>query len=350
MSCPAATVAEAPPPGPVDPDLARLCARAGLEVAGRLGLSLPDSGVSRTFTLPRARAEGSLQAGEEVGARLVLTAVRSGGDEGYLGVDGEALLPEIEIAEAWAGHAPWGLRVAAGLISDPWVASGDAAWGMRALAPGFGEATGWMDKSDLGAFVGWTAHERMLSARVDLTSGEGGRIRERNEGKDLAGTLSLRPLAGDREALVLTAYGRDGSRGLGLARDHRLGLRLSGSTHRLDWGAEGLAAWGVGGDELRAPLGGSAWANVRPWGPLLATLRLDLSTESLGATHAGREGLLAAVGAEVHHAESATLRALAGYSGARAGAQVSEIAGATVLERVDTVFVQLEVALSEHSR
>ncbi len=345
MSCAPEIVFEAPAMAPAE--AASRCGWVGLDLAGRAGLAFPDVGISRTLTLPRAHVEGGLALGDVAAARVAVAVVRSGGDDGYIGVDGEALVPEVQIAEARGAWAPLGLGIGAGLVEDPWVASGDAAWGLRPIAATFGEAAGWMDGSDLGGWVGWSAADRRVTARVDLTTGEGARFRERNEGKDLAATVSVRP-AGDGRA-VFTLYGRDGSRGLGLARDHRFGLRAGGTVGPLTGMVEGLAAWGVDGDALRQPLGGSASLVARPWGPLLAYVRLDLSTEAPGDATAGTRTLLAGAGVELPVTEAPPLRLTAGYTGTRVGSGVAAIAGAAALQDVDAVFLQLGVSLGTSS-
>lgn len=345
MSCVAEIAYEAPAMAP-EQSLVR-CGWVALDLAGRAGLAFPDVGISRTLTLPRAHAGGGLALGTVAAARVLVAAVRSGGEAGYIGVNGEALVPEVQIAEVRGAWAPFGLGVGAGLVADPWVASGDAAWGLRPIAPLFGESAGWMDSSDLGGWVGWSATESRVSARLDISTGEGARFRERNEGKNLSATVSVRP-AGEGNA-VFTVYGRDGSRGLGLARDHRLGLRASGSLGAVTGMVEGLAAWGVDGDALRQPLGGSASLVARPFGPLLAYVRLDLSTEAWGDSTAGTRTVLAGAGVELPDMDAPPLRLVAGYSGSRVGSGVAAIAGAAALQDADAVFLQLGVTLGAGS-
>lgn len=330
-------------PGAPSTDPAALCGWGRLALAGRAGITSPDTGIARTLSLPRAHLDGGLALGDLAGARVALAVVRSGGDGGYIGVDGEALVPEVQIAEARGAWRPWGVAVGAGVVDDPWVRSGDEAWGLREVAPGFGEAMGWMDSSDVGGWVGWTAPRRLVSVRVDLSSGEGARYRERNEGKDVAGTVTARPLGTD--ALVVTAYARDGSRGLGLARDHRVGGRLSTGVGPVVGGAELLAAWGVDGDAERAPLGGSAWVVARPWGPLLAFGRLDVTSEALDDPDASTRVYLAGVGVALPDRERHPLQVIVGYEGTRAGSAVAPIAGADALEDADEVYLQLGVSL-----
>jgi hypothetical protein len=346
MSCSLAPAVEAAAMAPADDLADRPCARAAIDVAGRAGLTLPDTGISRALSLPRARAEGDLAFGALAEARLAVVAVRSGGTTGYIGVDGEALVLELQLAEARAQWRPWGLAVGAGVVADPWVGGCDEAWSLRPIAPSLGESLGWFDSSDMGAWLGWSSPERIVAARLDVTSGEGARFRERNEGKDVSATVSVRPLRAERAALSLSAYGREGSRGLGLARDHRLGLRLSGTMGPLLLGVEGLAAWGVDGQSDRTPIAASGWTVLRPLGPLLAYGRLDVSSEELGNEDAGARTILAGAGVELPAGEGAPLRVVVGYSGTRVGSAVSQVAGAESLDDADTIFLQLGVSFA----
>lgn len=342
MPCSPVPFSEAAWVAPPSPTSAT-CPWAEVEVAGRASLAIPDAGISRAFSLPRARIAGGLAYGSLAAARVEVTAVRSGGAAGYIGVDGEALVPEVQIAEARVAWPAWGLAGGAGVVDDPWVVSGDAAQGLRDVAPGFGEGAGWMDRSDVGAWIGWGAPRRLVSARVDLSAGEGARFRERNEGKNVAATVTIRPLQ-STEDLAVTVYGRDGSRGLGLARDHRVGLRVSGAPGGWTWGAEGLAAWGVGGDADRQPVAASVWFLARPAGPLLVYGRLDLASEALGEPDAGSTAWFAGAGLDLG-GDARPVRILVGYQGTRVDDGVAAVSGAADLEDADVVLLQVGVHL-----
>ncbi len=338
-------------PGPAaDPGA---CGAIGLDLAGRAEARWPAGGLDRPLTLPRGRlALGLEQPG--AGARVVLGTVRSGGDDGYIGVDGEALVPRVEVAEARARVEPWGLSLAAGLVDDPWVAPGDLATGQRSLAPGLGEGLGWLDRSDIGGLAAWTSPGGWATAAATLTTGEGLARRERNEGHNLAGLLMVHPLTGaDRaDALVVSAYARDGSRGLGLARDHRAGLRVHGAWGPTRGGVEHLRAWGVGGDGLRQPHATSAWAGLRPGLPVAAELRVDHVVEGDAAPPAGarptaaRQELLGAVGLSLppKGAPSPARLLLVGARGAADPALVA-IAGSAAAQTQTRVGLQLDVHL-----
>lgn len=324
---------------PVEP-----CLAARIEAAGRYGITWPDTGQSWTLGLPRAKVGLGAASGAASG-RVLLSAVRSGGEDSYFGVAGEAIVPEVQVAEARVDLAPLGAAAGGGVIDDAWVMSGESAWGLPSVAPTLAEGSGLFDRSDLGLWAAWTAPERWAAARVDLTTGEGARYRERNEGKDLAILASARPLSalGHPEALVVSGYGRQGSRGLGAARDHRAGARLSGRLSALDLGTELAWAWGVDGDASREAAALSAWGVAHPWPWALAWARLDRVGEGADAvSHSLRLGL----GVDAVSGPGAG-RVLVGWDHATATPGAMELAGAAALARTDTLWVQIDVLLME---
>jgi len=262
-----------PPPGD--------CLAVGAEVAGRFERHWPDGGVDRALTMPRSRLALGIEQGE-AGARFVLGTVRSGGDSSYIGVDGEALVPRVEVAEARVQVPRLGLLLSGGLVDDPWVVSSNLAWTHRASAPGFAEEHGWQDRSDIGGLAAWTAPDGWATVAFTSTTGEGLARRERNTGLDSSVLVLVRPLTASElpEALEVAFYGRDGSRGLGLAQNHRLGARLSSTVGPVQGAVEHLRALGVGGDSLREPRGTSAWLAAAPGLPVVGFLRYDRLDES----------------------------------------------------------------------
>jgi hypothetical protein len=316
------------------------------EIGARAGLATPDVGITRTLSLPRARVEAGLATeGPEAQAlgRVVLAAVRSGGETGYIGVDGESLVTVVQVAEAAAAWPALGLSVAGGVVDDPWVRSGDALWGLRAVAPGMGEDLGWMEPSDVGAWAGWAAREGRVRARATLSAGEGARMRERNDGKDLSLLVSVQPRGEHRGGLLAQAYAREGSRGLGSAPDHRAGARLGWESARLRGGAEVLAAWGVGGNATRTPAGASAWLVARPLAPLMIWGRLDLSTEDPGDADAATRILHAGVAHPLF--PDARARLSLGVSHRAVGSAVRSVAGAEALATQAQVYAQIDLDL-----
>lgn len=330
------TVAIAPD---VDEGTAR-CVSVDVDVAGRLGKGWPNVGVSRGVTLPRVRVEAAV-SDRGLTARVGVGAARSGGDTGYLGVDGESVVPVLQVAEARAAWAKVGAAVSIGMIDDPWVVSGERAWGLNSVALSFGNQAGWLDRSDLGARVAWTSARSRVSASLTLSSGEGFRRRERNDGLDTTGVLVVRPLAVPAH-LEIAAMARDGSRGLGLARDHRVGARVTTRTDRVDAGAEGLAAWGVDGDAARTPVGGAAWVVARPWGPTQGFVRLDAAREIPGDDASTWRALR--VGAGVALPFERPLGAVwLGFEDGAAGATATPLAGADGQAAWRRVWLQIDV-------
>ena len=256
------------------------CLAVGADAAGRFERYWPGGGIERAMTLPRARvAIGAEQ--QHVGARFVWGTVRSGGDSSYIGVDGEALVPRVEVAEARVRLPELGLVVAGGLVDDPWVVSSNLVWGHRASAPGFGEESGWQERSDTGGLAAWSSPGSWATVAVTSTTGEGLARRERNSGLNTSVLILARPLmaTGLPDALTVSLYGREGSRGLGLSRDHRLGGRLSTELGPVQGTVEHLRAFGVGGDGLRAPRGSSIWVSAAPGLPVAGFVRFDRMDE-----------------------------------------------------------------------
>lgn len=335
----ATVLAVGPPSAPVDGG----CLGLGVDAAGRFGQTWPAGGIDRQFTLPRARAALGV-ARQGAGARVVMGAVRSGGESGYIGVQGESIVPRVEVAEASYRHRPWGLAVAAGLVDDLWVVPNNTAWSLRSIAPGAAEARGWMARSDLGGVVAWTSPQAWVTAAGALTAGEGLSRRERNGDQDVTGSLVVRPLSGGAhpDALALSILGRDGSWGLGRVRDHRLGARITGAFPGVGLGVEALQAWGVQGDDTLEPWLLSGWAWARPEDfPLAGYGRLDRvawtedtteQTVGLGLGAGLADGLASV---------------WVGWEWQTWQAEARAIAGADALAETNALFLQLDVHLNE---
>lgn len=341
MSCLPALPVEAVPFG--EERSADPCLVGRVEAAGRYAKAWPDTGQSLLLGLPRAKLGVGAASGPG-SARVLLSAVRSGGADSYFGIEGEAIVPEFQVAEGRVDLPVVGVAAGGGLIDDAWVYSGETAWGLPAVAPALGEATALYDRSDLGLWAGWTAPERWASARVDLTTGEGARFRERNEGKDVATLVSVHPLVflEKPDWLELSGFYRQGSQGLGSVREHRLGVRASGRTPWADAGYEYVRAWGVAGDAAREASAYSAWAVGHPLDWSLAWARWDRVAE-LGDAHTST--VRAGLGVDALEGPDAA-RLLVGWEHTRSSAAWAELAGAEVLERSDALYVQVDVALT----
>jgi hypothetical protein len=246
------------------------CGALSAEIAGGFSRAWPETGVNERFVLPRAQVQAALGQGP-VGLRAGLAAVRSGGEGGYIGVAGEAIVPEVQIAEArWAPHPQ--VAVGAGLLEDPWRAAAQAAWGLPAVAAPMVERAGLSPVSDLGMGAVLSSPGGRVEGGLHLSSGEGARLRERNDGQDVAALLQVSPLGEERLSIEL--YGRDGSTGLGSVRDHRAGGRVAFTAAPVTAYGEVERAWGLGGDALAEPIAASAGGVValkqgpQAWGRL----------------------------------------------------------------------------------
>lgn len=276
LSCPAYLLIQ---PAPGTESTHPTCLQVDFDVAGRLETNLPDDGISTLATLPRSRTELAL-TDQTYGARVAFEGIRSGGVSSPVGIDGESIVARLQIAEAWMRFANLGLRIGAGIVDDPFIITANDAWLIRAVAPTLTEENGWLERSDLGAIVSYTAPGEIASAVVSITSGEGARFVERNNGKNTTGMLIVRPFAvsDQAERLTVSLYGRDGSRGLGSARDHRLGGRLTTDIGPAHIGAEAMWNYGLTGDPDQTPWGWSLWGRAGLPLNLAAFARADQTT------------------------------------------------------------------------
>jgi hypothetical protein len=323
-----------------------LCVLFDLDAAGRFAGTLPAVGIARGFQLPRAHFWLGLNLGEVVDVRMQFAAVRSGGNTGYIGVDGEAIVPRFNVAEARFTWRQGGLGVYGGLIEDAWVKDSNAAWSYRPIAATFGEEADWFDRSDIGVGVEWSAPRRIAGVNVTLTTGEGLRFRERNTGWNTTATATFRPLAiadaGMGQLLEVGILARDGSKGLGVARDHRAGFRVGGHLPYVDVQVEGLAAFGVGGDGERTPQALSVYAGIRDLSIARGFLRADLVREQPGNDDANWLRLRAGGGVALPPWKwQKPFEILLGYELLQAGPDATSLAGAAALQTGHTFFVQI---------
>jgi hypothetical protein len=309
----------------------------GASIAGSAGLWLPDPGIALNVGLARARLLTELGSGPAT-ARLALRATRSGGEAGYLGLEGEAIVAEVETAEARLDG--YGFAGAAGLIESAWVGQGEASWGLRSIAGDLGEELGWLDRSDMGAWLGWTAPERWFSARLELTAGEGARWSERNEGKNIGGIVLLRPNREQPDAFTMAFFGRYGSSGIAQTRNHRVGFRIYGENQWFSASGEVLQSLGVDQDADRTPSAASFWIQARPSGPLAMAARLDAADENLteAADHQLISTLLAGVAGE-------SWSLLLGWQHFQLGPKATPIAGAAATLQSNLFLINLDISV-----
>jgi hypothetical protein len=311
------------------------CARFDLDLAARVFGSFPDVGLARGVELSRARGEFGARSASDVSARVAVIGLRSGGAQGYVGVAGDALVPVLEVAEARWDWRATGLAVAGGLVDDLWAVTVEDGWGEPAVAPAMALTRGFLDRSDVGGWASWTAPGRELTATVGVSSGEGARAPERNEGLNLEARLALRP----NEVVALAAFAREGSVGILSARDHRLGGAVHAESPWVRGGFDVLLGLGLQGDATLAPLGASAYALAGGSAPFAAWLRGDL-TYADRKDPASQEAAVELGGGPVLAREPRFVLA-AGYEARRYAENAAPVAGTQRVTGSDTFFLQM---------
>lgn len=316
------------------------CAGAAIDVAGGGSAAFPAVGVSRTLDLTRAQAR-AIVSDRGLAVRFGVGAVRSGGTDGYIGVAGESIVPQVQLAEARV-DTDFGLRVSGGLTDDPWAAGAEASWGQSGVGEAFSLSSGLYDRSDLAVGASWTAPHHVVEIGGRLASGEGLARRERNDGKDASVIVAVRPFTANPDRLIVELYGRDGSRGLASSRDHRFGARATVGTD--DWraGVEVDKAWGVAGDPTRAPIGGSAWVAGHPSDVALAIVRCDAIRWVPGDGASTHTATTAAGGAE-WRGDVLTARVIGGGTVDVFGADARPLAGSTAEHVAGQIFIRIQV-------
>ena len=156
-----------------------------IETAGGYAHTHPSASVEHTFVLTRGRVDLQLGLNAFVSTRWAVDAVRSAPETGYIGVDGESILPRIQVAEV-AAHWPTArLNLTMGVVERPWSSLGNTDWGLRAVGATLGEREGWIDPADLGSTLTWRLPQALGTVWTSVLSGEGFKRRERNENKTL---------------------------------------------------------------------------------------------------------------------------------------------------------------------
>lgn len=247
------------------------------------------------FEVGRAEVGAAVGLHPNVTALVRLEAVRSATGGGTVGIDGNSLVIRVKRAAVTAHGevGPVTLAADAGLVADPWIATLEADYPLRALAATASERElGW-DTSDLGVCV--RAELGRVHAAIAVGNGEGRRFPERNDGKTTTGVIGVRvvdtTVAGFGVRVDVDAVGRDGSVGPASTRERRFGGGVRLRSGDATAGAEVVRALGVADrGELEATVLG-AWAAVPVWRGLGVAarwnaLRLDgglTSHEVIGA-------------------------------------------------------------------
>ncbi len=219
------------------------------------------------FELGRAEVGAGFREVGLGGFVLNLEFIRSASAESLFGVDGNSLIARAKHAFAFADPdlGPGKLRVAVGLIHDPWISTLEAGYRIRAMRPTASESSGLFDTSDLGASLDYSLWDGLGEVTVAWTNGEGRNQNETNTGKNATIVASIRPLhtklLGSDAILGAHFIWRDGSVGQGFLPNHRLGGALTWTHRRFEVGAEIILADGSARRDVPSQLA-SAWADV----------------------------------------------------------------------------------------
>lgn len=217
-------------------------------------------------------------------AELRLEAVRSAGEGGALGVDGDSLVVRIKRAQA-AGEFDLGsarIDGALGLVQDPWLAVLEQGYPLLPLSRTASERLlGW-PVSDLSAEVRAIVGPARLS--IAAGNGEGLRYPERNQGKTTTAVLEVVPVNTLGLLIDVAAVARDGSIGPASVRDRRAGGAVTVVASRVRAGIEAVHAWGLAGH------GEVTGTVLEGWGALELPARTSVAARgaTLGLSGGGR--------------------------------------------------------------
>lgn len=179
-------------------------------------------------------------------AELRVEAIRSAGEGGALGVDGDSTVIRVKRAQLLGSHALGPLTVdgAIGFVADPWIAVLEDGYTVKPLSrTGSERLLGW-STSDL-AVMGRVAYGPVRLG-VSVGNGEGLEFPERNTGKTTTAVAEVVPVHTPDTRVVVAAMGRDGSIGPALVRDRRAGGAATVMTPYARGGGEVVRAWGMG--------------------------------------------------------------------------------------------------------
>ena len=303
------------------------CVKLAINPTFRFGYPFPNASVGADFSLHR----GGLVLGihrEQVSSRIWLEPVRTGGEQGYVGVGGESIVPRFLFMDVTWRPAEWAF-ISTGLVEDLWVEPGNQLWGWRTIEGVAAEYYQWNSRAQPGFTSAVSFLKDRAQLAISITTGEGPFRRERNPGLNSSVRLEMKPLS-SVEDLRLELFGQEGSYGLDSARNHRAGLRFSySSVFRA--GVSALQSWGLNGNQelsgqlLSFWLGGT-WSGFSPYA------RWDI--EHLNSVH---QTVYAGIGKPL----LSQVHIFAGYRGGFAQSQATTLAGNKPEQQQHLLFVQL---------
>ncbi len=212
------------------------------------------------------RGEVGVRVGitKQAAAELRLEAVRSAGEGGTLGIDGDSMVARIKVAQVGGtvDAGPVRLDGALGFVRDPWLATLETDYSLLPLSRTASERLLDWPSSDLSAEVRASLGPARLSLAVG--NGEGLRYPERNSGKTTTVVLEIVPLHTHDLRIAIAGVGRDGSIGAASVRDRRAGGGATVVTPIVRGGVEAVRVWGLmdRGEVTGTALAG--WADVTP--------------------------------------------------------------------------------------
>ncbi|MGC6509525.1 MAG: hypothetical protein ACON4U_13975 [Myxococcota bacterium] len=307
------------------------CQMIEVDAAARFRQDLPMAGIHRAFDIPRARIGLGL-SNEKTHVRAIWGSIRSAGDTSYIGIDGESFVPQLQLMElAW--QEGW-VSLRAGLIDDLWVVPQNNRWILRSITADMNERLGIMGRSDLGGMVSFSLPSDRWNIQIQLRSGEGHRLRERNSGQNVVLRSELKPLS-NSDWLSIAVFTQEGSRGFGLAREHRLGAQIYSQVSAVRFGVEGLKSWGVQGDSYREPFVISGWGQFLPESGFQAFLKTDVHREF---EHNQQQTFQTGFG----YRPEGDLRIWLGFEHNRIPSGAGLVPGASALGKQQQIYIQLD--------
>ncbi len=267
----------------------------------RLALELEVfSSARRTIQTGDDLSELRLDRGE-LGARVALApraaaelrveAIRSAGEGGTLGVDGDSTVVRVKYAQLTGSFEAGRLRIdgALGFVPDPWIHMLEDGYSLRPLS-----------RTGSERFLEWPTGDLAVQAlasfgparlSVAVGNGEGLRYPERNRGKTTTVVLEVVPIHTRELRVAIAGVGRDGSLGAASVRDRRLGGGAMVVSPYVRAGVEAVRAWGLGdrGEVVGTELAG--WAEVSP--------NARISVAARGATLGVMNGRASSLGGAV---------------------------------------------------
>ena len=300
-------------------------------VSTRAFYQTPKQGLYQGIQMSQSRIAMRL-TGDQMMGRFAMNGVRSSGSGSYIGIDGESLVWQIQLAEMnylWQENEHQ-IRFSGGINEDFWVKTNNEIWSLREISWGVAERQNSQSRADTGMSLLY--NYKMIQAGVRMSSGEGMRRFERNTGLNTEGMFAL-----STSHLRLELYARDGSTGPSFASNHRLGSRISTKISDVTVAVEGLKNYGIQGDASRTPFYGSAFLLYQPKEfPLWGYGRVDILHEKIDV-HGRR--FMTGIGIPLQK-YTTTGRIWMGWEGERLSEQMPLYAGDGTLLNTDTFFFQ----------